>query len=725
MVILLIGGESSLMDALIDKFNKDKHRVYLITGKRKKVSSYHRVFEKFDFPYNCDGIKEIFESTQPDAVIDLGAYDTNYDWSDARKESVRYTSDLTNILSAFCGRKKGKYIYLSSQDVYGKSYLDDVKEEEPVSAKSFKAMAISQGEDICSSYRTTRGVESIILRLDHLYGVPKKGQMEDNPCFKMILEALKSNKISANGRKEFSMIYQSDAVEFIEKLAIAEQVNYPVYNLSSGEQISQQQLAEIVKKALDINCEISDDTVGMGHRLILDGSRYKEEFHQKIFVDYEAGVKKVAKYMKRHEDAFIKPETQKRDAGGAWHTIKSIFRLLVPYIENMICFIPFFMLNNRAVGSQYFNKLDFYLLYVLLFAIVYGQQQAIFSSLLATAGYCFRQMYDQSGFEVLLDYNTYVWMAQLFILGMVVGYMRDRIHYIKHQDEEEIGYLSGQLDDMEDINDSNVRMKHTFESQIVNHKDSLGKIYDITSALDQYGPEEVLFYAAKILSQLMETADVAVYTVANSRYARLFSFTSDTARKLGNSIDYVQMHEMYADLKEHRVYINKTLHEAYPLMANAIYEGEEMQIILMIWGIPWERMNLAEANRLTVVGYLIQNAVIRANRYLSALKDSRYVEGTDLLETEAFTQLVRAFEDAKRNGLTECSLLKLEATKKFEKKARKVSGLLRQSDYIGMLSDGLYVLLPNTNEKNAEYVVNRFRENGFESEVVSGEVATC
>ncbi|MFQ7768284.1 MAG: hypothetical protein ACLRIL_08455 [Fusicatenibacter saccharivorans] len=87
-------------------------------------------------------------------------------------------------------------------------------------------------------------------------------------------------------------------------------------------------------------------------------------------------------------------------------------------------------------------------MYVLLFAIVYGQQQAIFSALLATAGYCFRQMYNQSGLEVLMDYSTYIWMAQLFILGMVVGYMRDQIHHIKKDDQEEIGYLRGQLGDM-------------------------------------------------------------------------------------------------------------------------------------------------------------------------------------------------------------------------------------------------------------------------------------
>ena len=88
------------------------------------------------------------------------------------------------------------------------------------------------------------------------------------------------------------------------------------------------------------------------------------------------------------------------------------------------------MLNNRVVGSQYFSQLDFYLLYVLLFAIVYGQQQATFSALLATAGYLFRQTYTRSGFEVMLDYNTYVWIAQLFILGLVVGYMHDQIRKI-------------------------------------------------------------------------------------------------------------------------------------------------------------------------------------------------------------------------------------------------------------------------------------------------------
>lgn len=49
------------------------------------------------------------------------------------------------------------------------------------------------------------------------------------------------------------------------------------------------------------------------------------------------------------------------------------------------------------------------------------------------------QMYQQSGFKVLLNYNTYVWM--------VVGYMRDQLHFIRHEDEEDGQFHSLQRDD--------------------------------------------------------------------------------------------------------------------------------------------------------------------------------------------------------------------------------------------------------------------------------------
>ncbi len=721
MVVLLIGGESRLMDGLINKFNKDGHRVYLLTGSRNAKTSYQKVFEKYNFNYDSDSIRNILVSTNPDVVIFTGAQDTHYRWEDARKEAVQFSTDLTNILSAYSSVKEGRFLYLSSEEVFGKSYPEDIREEESVSASSFQAIAIAQGEEMCKSYYSTRGMESIVVRIDHLYGIPEKGKLKRDPCFLMTLEMLKSKKITANGRIFFSMLHQNDAIEFIYRLAVAEHVKYPIYHISSGQVISQQQLAQMIAQAAQTGVEVFDNTTGSGYRLVLSAERYNEEFNGKIFVGYEDGVKAVVQYMKRHCDSFLRMQDDQTGAG-ILQNILQIFHLLVPYIENMICFIPFFMLNNRAVDSAYFSKLDFYLLYVLLFAIVYGQQQAIFSAMLAIAGYCYRQMYDKTGFEILMDYSTYVWMAQLFIVGMSVGYMKDQIRYIRDQDDEQIHYLNGQIGDIEDINDSNVRMKHSFERQVVNQKDSLGKIYEITSQLEQREPEEVLFYAVQVLSKLMETEDAAVYTVANRDYARLFSFTSPTAKKLGKSIRYSDMEDMVNELREHRVYINKTMDNRYPLMAYAIYSEESMQTILMLWGLPWERMNLAEANRLTIVGYLIQNAVVRANRYLEALHTRRYVEGSDILEQDAFKQLVTAFFDARRRGLTECILLKIRHTdENFKETAEQLGKKLRQTDYFGVLNDGLYVLLPNTDEDGAAGVIERFKGFGFESLIVNEE----
>lgn len=725
MNVLMIGGGSRMADAIIDKLNKGNHRVYLLTGQREKKVSYKHVFEKYDFSYEDDSVRDIFESVKPELILFLGAYDTNFSWQRAGQDSMHYAASLMNILSAYAMLGKGRFVYFSSHEVYGGSYIDNVPEMEQTSPVGAKAMALAQGESICDNFRRAQELDILILRFDHVYWIPDRGQEDGDICFKMCLEALKTGKISGSDRNVFSMLYLKDAVELASKAIMEEKPKQSLYHISSMEKISEKQLAGLLAEKMGAGVELVDTSAGEYHQLILDGRGYQTEYGQRIFTDYEKGTERVVQYMKRHSSSFL----EGTDTGGSWfgklwHNFTVIFGKLVPFMENMICFIPFFMLNNRAVGSAYFDRLDFYLLYVLLFAIVHGQQQAVFSALLAVAGYCFRQMYGRTGFEVLLDYNTYVWMAQLFILGMVVGYMKDRLLEIRSENEEEISYLNGKMNDIADINDSNVRMKQNFETQLVNQRDSLGKVYEITSGLEQYSSEEVLFYAARVLSQLMDSRDVAVYRVANRDYARLFSATSPDARKLGNSIEYSAMEAMYHELREHRVFINRTMDETLPLMAGAVYEADEMRLILMIWSIPWQRMTLAEANRLMIVGALIQNAALRANRYLEALKSQRFIEGTNILSIEAFSLLVKAFFEAQNRELTEYVLLEILAEDQdYERAAAALGSKMRQTDYMGMLEDGkLYILLPNTDEESARGVMERIRVSGYESRIRKGGV---
>ncbi len=726
MNILLAGGSCSLMDSMILKLRKEGHRVYILTGDKYRHNKYEKVFEKYEFSYDSENLDEILQSVNPDVTILMGAFDTNYHWNEEARETVRFTSHLMNILVAFSAVRKGKLIFLSSDEVYSGNYAKDITEEVSPSGVGQRAATIAQAEEICINFSVSRKLDIVVLRLDHLYSIPKEKKDINNICARMCLECMREGFIKANADHTFSLLYENDAVEFIYQIVKNKDHDKCLYQLSSNDVVSELELAAMIQKAIGSTANIitSSGTVG---RCVLSGEQFEKEFGVHAFADITKIIERMAAYMLKHKAVFInEDQLQLPWWKQLWNKWKWLLRALIPFVENMICFIPFFMMNNRTVGSRYFANLDPFLLYVLLFAIVYGQQQATFSAMLAVAGYMFRQMYTRSGFEVLLDYNTYVWIAQLFILGLVVGYMRDQIHTMRMESQELEEHLSRQITDIKDINESNIRVKGVMEQQLIDQKDSIGKIYSITSELDQYMPDEVIFYAVEMLEKLMQTKDVAIYNVVNKDYARIFSASSQKARSLGNSVKYKEMTEVYEALSEKSVYINKKMDERYPQMARAIYEGGEIQMIVMLWGLSWEKMTLGQANFLTVISYLIQNAVLRAQRYMQALEEKRYTEGSKILSKEAFEPLVQAYMDAEVKDLAECVFLKvLVPSDEYREINEKMTRQLRDSDYLGMMPDGnLYVLLANTTKENAGFVQQRFEKNGYKTEIVE-KIAVC
>lgn len=434
-------------------------------------------------------------------------------------------------------------------------------------------------------------------------------------------------------------------------------------------------------------------------------------------------IKRLVDHMKRYRRVFLYGEEKKKPFSERIMEKAGWFlQIMIPFVENLICFFIFYFLNNQAADSRYFSRMDFYLIYVLVFAVTYGQQQATLAATFSVAGYIIHQMAQRSGFDIMIDSNTYVWIAQLFIVGLTVGYMRDHITKLRREQQTERSYLAMQLKDIKDINDSNVRVKDALETQVVNQSDSVGKIYSITSKLDQYSQEEVLFYAAETIAQLMKSKDVAIYTVSNPFYARLFSSTSEKARVLGNSIRYQEMGELYEALTQQKVFINRKLTENLPLMANAIYDEQgAIQTIIMIWSIPWESMTLGMANQLVVISALIHTAISRANRYLAALEEERYVDGSRMLDDDAFMALVNAYMKAEKRGLTDCMVLRITNKEVLDGReaSNRIAEKLRPHDYVGQMDDGsLGVLLSNTNRADAQVVMARLEEIGFLCEIV-------
>ena len=616
MNVLLIGGSGSLINSLIVKFKKEGHRIFLLTGDRYKKQKYEPVFERYNFAYSSENLQEIMESVRPDITIYTGAFDPNYRWMSEERETVRFTSDLMNVLVAYSTIRMGKFIFLSSHEVYEGYHENALTEDIPPETTGYRGTTLIQAEEICNNYRKNWKLDLLILRLDHLFCIPESAPEIHSVCARMCLESMRDGCISADSNHEFAMLYEQDAVEFIFQIVKSREHKFYLYHLSSDCVISEVELAGRIQKCLNNGSSIV--TVSKyDKRCILSGKRFQEEFGMHTIFELDEIIGQTIDYMRKHEERFDKYQ-ESRDSWWKilWKKWKWVFQVIVPFVENLLCFIPFFMLNNRMTDSAYFTNLDPYLLYVLVFAIIYGQQQATFSAVCAVAGYLFRQMYQRTGFEVVLDYNTYVWIAQLFILGLIVGYMRDQIRMIRRESLEMEEHLTGQIADLQEINAPNVRIKAAMEQQLIGHQDSIGKIYQITSRLEQ------------------------------------------------------QMPDIYQELAERRVYINKAMAEEYPLMATAIYEEEEIRLIIMVWGLSWEHMTLGEANFLTVVSYLIQNAVLRAQRYIKALEEARYREGSEILEPEAFESLVRAYEHAQGRNLTQYTLLCVsEQPERYKKSA--------------------------------------------------------
>lgn len=117
MKVFIIGGCNTVVNALLQKFNKEGLKLYVLTGSHQYHNKYKHVYEQYHFSYENNCIKEVFESVHPDVTIFTGAFDSNYHWENGFREITSYCSGLYNILTAYSLLQYGRFIYLSSDEI--------------------------------------------------------------------------------------------------------------------------------------------------------------------------------------------------------------------------------------------------------------------------------------------------------------------------------------------------------------------------------------------------------------------------------------------------------------------------------------------------------------------------------------------------------------------------------------------------------------------------------
>ncbi|MBR2053526.1 MAG: NAD(P)-dependent oxidoreductase, partial [Clostridia bacterium] len=530
--ILIIGGKGTLRDELNHKLSREGNHVYLLSNGKKKAGAPREYF----YPYDSDSVREALDSSNPNTIVFLGAYDPAFSWSvrTEQKDYKAYISGLTNILNWAEAAGVHRFVYLSSECVFEDHYLSPIAEDMPPTPRTTKGIAVSLGESIVNNYASHQRMDVVVVRMAHLYMLPQNARECTDIYTRLCLQAAAHGRMEINAKIHRSALYVGDGVQALLLLLSAAAHRQPLYHITSETSYTEDQAAALIQSASSRSAVIDDRTVGMEHSILLSDHYFAEEFGFSAIHDLDETIPKIMKQIQGN----LRPYTTAADSENAEnksHFMRILTRL-VPFIEALMVFVLVVLAEIHLSDSEFFIHVDFFMLYVLLFALFHGLHQSIFTSALSVIGYFLTRLGDSSSLEILMDVGTYIWIAQIFIMGMSVGHLKDRLLQLQSDKDDEINYLALRLGDISDINKSNVTIKNYFEQQTINSTESLGYFYDIVAQLDAANENEVLFVAVQLLSRIMGTEDVAIYSIGSSGYFRLLASTSKNASAPGKSL---------------------------------------------------------------------------------------------------------------------------------------------------------------------------------------------
>lgn len=708
--VLIVGEYNEFTAKLINKFHREKWLVYLLASK-KHTGEMEGVFKYFIFEYDNENIREIISGSRPDLIIFMGAFDTSFAWEEnCNKAANDYISGLNNILNYVGLFGVASFIYLSSESVFEDRYALDITEDFTPHPKSIRNLTLLQGENMVRNIKIIAGLETITVRIDGLYGMPNNESACNSKFMRMCIEALAQRQIAVNDKKKFSAIFVKDAIEALYKLIRFPARTYDLYHMSSMEEISELEVALIIKESCTYPVQIIDETVGFDQRKILSNERFENEFHLEIRNDYRKIIPKIMEFINNNRDLFLEDRNKNVTLKD---NVKRIFEILSPFIEATVAFVVIFYLSIKKAEYPFLSGLNLYILFTLTFALLYGRQQAIYTSFLCTLG---QMYYHFFLIGALSKEHLYIELVQMFLISLPVGHLKDVYREMKKEKSKEISLLDDKFKDLSTINHINTDIKNYYADKIIGSKEGLGKIYSITSKLQNATLGEVQFAAIDVLLEIFDTENVAIYFMSNKEYCRLASFSSALAASLGKTMNINEHKEMFDPLQSKKIYINKSFKSTVPSMATALFdEDENMRAIILVWSLPYDKMNLDSANLLAIAGTLFNSYFIKEIDTLEILSYQRYIENTAILKKDAFDQMLDLHKRAAEKGYAQFCLTYVKRNKNNENESNRLYKLIRITDYIGYTEDDDYILLlTNTSENEVFHVNSRLVENGFE-----------
>lgn len=729
--ILIFGNYNPLVLSLISRLDREGHTIFTVTGQEKKNRLKPRgVFQEYNFSYNSASIEFIIDNVDADLAIFEGAIDRLVELENQPSKISDYLAAITNIVLCLKNSTVKQLIYISTLNIFSGNSEVLIDESTIPNPRKNIEKTILMGENVCRSYDRERNFKVNIVRVSEVYGSYNDEYLRGNICTEICQKILKDERITVFKGREHNLLYVDDVVDGIYKILNHAGRDFEIYHLAAEKDqvYTADELIDIFKTSMDykedvITTELDDYLINKEYDL----SKIKAlDFKEKYKI--EERIKELCKVIKKSMRERNLLTTDKVSIfAKVFKTTSEIKNRIFPFLENLLFFIILSIVHYYTSDMAIHEAIDIYLLYVVIIGLIYGYEQSVFAVILSVAFKLYTSFTMGTSLSSEPDYYIYMWILQLFTVGILVGYLKEqyKIKYLDMKDENV--YLDLQLASIKEINRNNEEIKDLYERRLLNYKDSFGRIYEIISELDMIEPQGVIFKSIRVIGKVMSTKDVSVYIYSgNSNFFRLMAGSSEKSKTLKSSLKVSEYSEMFNKLLDKKIYINNSLDPNYPIMAGGTYKEGNLQTIIMIWSLPFESNNLYQVNVFGIVCKLIERSLNIGYEYVASISRNYNKKNDNIIDRNSFNKVVELYQEGSKENIVDFFLLQVKINHEMEKEEFNeiLKTCIRETDFIGEgQQDRMCILLANTNEEQSKLVVDRLKKSGIE--IIEGEVIEC
>ncbi|AFS79506.1 hypothetical protein Curi_c25110 [Gottschalkia acidurici 9a] len=392
------------------------------------------------------------------------------------------------------------------------------------------------------------------------------------------------------------------------------------------------------------------------------------------------------------------------------NTKKTIYCVSETILINVIIYFIFF---TKQYNQDVYLSLNPHPLLLLcaLMGLRYGNQLGLISAVISSIFYTYVFIQIHGDILTLFRYiDNCKYILLFFGSSMVFGSFKDNYDTRLEKALNENKLIKNRYKKLDESYKLTKKIQEELKKQIINSEESILNLYEIASRLETFELEAIYTETIGILSKYLKANTVSVYTYnEKSGYLRLKIRMGDHVEEKSSKqvqespgLSKVVLEKIpvrWSDVKE----------EGFALMAAPLVKDGKVIAIVNVENMDFDKLSEYAYQLFRVIIDWVNKSLQKA-MYVGELRESPYIDGTEIMEYRSFEERLEEEKRRKRDFGMEYGLLKYRVEDlQLEDVNEKMKKILRDVDIIGYdkLKKVIYILLPATPEDKLKIVEER------------------